>query len=125
MAISFTIAVSRHDIAPWFPTISDTATEPPESNIFAQLVNLATFIGFILVYVRYLQVKRDVEWLDGNRAVMILNRCSLFFGLLAVLGSSLVANFPVGELIVIGNRRVILFDQFIHVFSGMSSCPCS
>ena len=92
---SFTIAVARSDITPWFPAISDTATKTPESNIFAQLVNIATFIGLILIYVRYLQVKRDVEWLEGGRSSVILNRYSLPIGLIAILGCSIVANFPV------------------------------
>lgn len=89
------IAVARSDITPWFPAISDTATESPESNVFAQLMNIATFIGFVLVYVRFLQVKRDVGYLMGNRSLLAMNRCSLFFGLLAILGASFVANFPV------------------------------
>ena len=96
LATSFTIAVYDSDITPWFPAISDTATETPESNIFGQLVNIASFIGLIVVYVRYLQVKRDLEQVHGSRrATVILNRCSLFFGLTAILGSSIVANFPV------------------------------
>ena len=92
---SFVIAVAQSDITPWFPAISDTATKTPESNIFSQLVNLSTFIGFILVYVRYLQIKRDVAYLTGSRTILTLNRCSLFFGLLSTLGASIVANFPV------------------------------
>ena len=96
LATSFTIAVYDSDITPWFPAISDTATKSPESNIFGQLLDIASFIGLILAYVRYLQVKRDLEQVHGSRrATVILNRCSLFFGLTAILGSSIVANFPV------------------------------
>ena len=93
--ISFIIAVAQSDIVPWFPAISDTATTSPESNIFSQLVNISTFIGYVLVYVRYLQIKRDVGYLMGSRAIMVSNRWSLFFGLLSVLGASMVGNFPV------------------------------
>ena len=99
VSISFVIAVAHSDIAPWFPAISDTATESPESNIFSQFVNIATFIGFVLVYVRYLQVKRDAGGLMGCHTIMVLNRYSLFFGLLSILGASMVANFPVRLLI--------------------------
>ena len=92
---SFTIAVARRDITPWFPAISDTATKTPESNIFSLLVNIATFIGLVLIYVRYLQVKRDVECRERGRSPVVLNRYSLYTGLIAVLGCCLVANFPV------------------------------
>lgn len=98
LVTSFTIAVCDSDITPWFPAISDTATETPESNIFGQLVNIASFVGLMVVYVRYLQVKRDleVEHVHGNRdRATVLNRWSLFFGLTAIFGSSIVANFPV------------------------------
>ena len=96
---SFLIAVAQSDITPWFPAISDTATKSPESNIFSQLVNISTFIGLILIYIRYLQVKRDIEWLEGGRVAVALNRYSLVLGLLAVLGCSLVANFPVSIVV--------------------------
>ena len=95
---SFVIAVAQSDITPWFPAISDTATKSPESNIFSQLVNIATFIGLISVYIRYLQVKRDAEWLEGGRATLVLNRYSLPAGLIAILGCSIVANFPVSVI---------------------------
>ena len=95
LTISFTIAVVDSDINPWFPTISDTATKSPESNIFGELLNISSFIGLFLVYIRYLQVKHDVEWMHGNRTTILLNRWSLFFGMIAFFGSSIVANFPV------------------------------
>ena len=96
LATSFTIAVYDSDITPWFPAISDTATKSPESNILGQLLDIASFIGLILAYVRYLQVKRDIaDHIYQSRAIVILNRWSLLFGLTANLGSSIVANFPV------------------------------
>ena len=107
VSISFVIAVAQSDITPWFPAISDTATKSPESNVFSQFVNIATFIGFALVYVRYLQVKRDVSYLMGSRAILKLNRHTLLFGLLSILGASIVANFPVRFLINVLNCYLI------------------
>ena len=92
ISISFVVALVQSDIAPWFPAISDTAAESPESNIFSQLVNISTFIGFILVYVRYLQVKRGMM---GCHSILVLNYYSLLFGSFSILGASIVANFPV------------------------------
>ena len=110
VSISFVIAVAQSDIAPWFPAISDTATKSPESNVFSQLVNISTFIGFILVYVRYLQIKRDVAFLMGSRTILILNRCSLFFGLLSILGASVVGNFPVRSFNIFSCHCIIIIN---------------
>ena len=98
---SFIIALVQNDIAPWFPAISDTATKSPESNVFSQLVNMSTFLGFILMYIRYLQVKSDLEWLAGGRTAVNINRYSLPIGLISILGCSIVANFPVGVTLMI------------------------
>lgn len=96
IVISSTLALVQYDVAPWFPAISDTATKTPESNIFSQLVNISTFFGVTIMYIRYLQVKRDVEKLpDDCRATVVLNRYSLPVGLITMLGCSIVANFPV------------------------------
>lgn len=92
---SFVVALDQHDIALWFPAISDTAAESPESNIFSQLANILTFICFVLVYVRYLQVKRDAGGLMGCCSIVALNYYSLFPGSLSILAASIVANFPV------------------------------
>ena len=93
--ISFIIALLESHITPLFPAISDTATKSPESNIFSQLVNISTFIGLILMYIRYLQVKRDIEWLERTGVTVALNRYSLPIGMITMLGCSMVANFPV------------------------------
>ena len=92
---SFVIAVAQSDVSPLFPAISDTATKSPESNIFSQLVNISTFIGLILMYIRYLQVNRDIERFEGAGVTRYLNRYILPIGLIAILGCSIVANFPV------------------------------
>ena len=99
--ISFIIALLESDITPWFPAISDTATKSPESNIFSQLVNISTFIGLALMYIRYLQIKRDVEWLEGSKVTVVLNKHSLPIGLIAMLGCSIAANFPVSTTLSI------------------------
>ena len=92
---SFVVALAQHDIAPWFPAVSDTAAESPESNIFSQLANILTFIGFVLIYVRYLQVNRDARGLTGCCSILVLNDYSFLSGLLTIFGASIAANFPV------------------------------
>lgn len=102
VVVSFVIAVAKSDIAPWFPAISDTATNSPESNVFSQLVNISTFIGFVLLYVRYLQIRHDVANLVGCRRIFVLNNYSLFLGLISILGASIVANFQVIIIFLFG-----------------------
>ena len=95
--ISSVIALVQNDVEPWFPAISDTATNTPESNIFSQLVNISTFIGLTLMYIRYLQVKHGIEKVsDECQTTDVLNRYGLPVGLMSMLGCSIVANFPVG-----------------------------
>ncbi|XP_046853429.1 DNA damage-regulated autophagy modulator protein 1-like [Xenia sp. Carnegie-2017] len=110
---SFLIAVSKSDVTPWFPTISDTATKSPESNIFSELVNIATFLGVIVIYMRYLQVKRDVEWVEGSRKIFVANRICVVLGFIAICGSSLVANFPETQV-----TTVHLIGAFLLFCSG-------
>ena len=105
--ISSVIALVQNDVEPWFPAISDTATNTPESNIFSQLVNISTFIGLTLMYIRYLQVKHDIEKVsDECRTTDVLNRYGLPVGLISMLGCSIVANFPV-SIRSIGSRTAI------------------
>ena len=113
---SFVIAVAQSDVTPWFPAISDTATKSPESNIFSQLVNISTFIGLFLIYVRYLQVKRDVEWLEGNQTTLVLNRYSLPVGFIAVLGCSIAANFPETQVPIVHIIGAITLFAFGNVY---------
>ena len=97
---SFVVALAQHDIVLWFPGVSDTAAESPESNIFSQLANILTFIAFVLVYVRYLQVNRDAGGLTGCCSILFLNNCSLLSGSVSIFGASIAANFPVRPLIL-------------------------
>ncbi|XP_028403582.1 DNA damage-regulated autophagy modulator protein 1-like [Dendronephthya gigantea] len=117
ISISFVIAVARSDITPWFPAISDTATKSPESNVFSQLMNISTFVGFVLVYVRFLQVKRDVGYLMGSRGLLARNCWSLFFGLLAIFGASIVANFPETQIEAVHDVGAGIFFVFGNIYA--------
>ena len=43
--ISYIIAVSRGDVDPGFPYISDTGAFRPESSVFGQMLNISALVG--------------------------------------------------------------------------------
>lgn len=86
-----------------FPYISDTGTHTPESCLFSQLLNIASFLVAITIKVRYKQLEqqcRDNLTPDAN-GILTLNKASLWLGLLAAFGLSIVANFQELQLFVI------------------------
>jgi len=49
--ISYIFAVSRGDVDPGFPYISDTGARRPESSLFGQMLNISAVIGQYLLSV--------------------------------------------------------------------------
>ncbi|XP_041370348.1 DNA damage-regulated autophagy modulator protein 2-like [Gigantopelta aegis] len=89
--ISYIIAVVRGDVSAAFPYISDTGAEGPESKVFAQFLNISSFLALWTMYVRYKIIiclgSGEDRWLRN------MNRFSFVLGVLAALGCSMVANF--------------------------------
>ncbi|XP_065669751.1 DNA damage-regulated autophagy modulator protein 1 [Hydra vulgaris] len=92
--ITYTIAVSDGHIYPFFPTISDTGSQKPESNVFGLLLSICSFLGFIVVVIRFIQFNHILETneLIVSR-VLLINKVALFFGVVACFGAVVVANF--------------------------------
>ncbi|GFO39640.1 DNA-damage regulated autophagy modulator 2 [Plakobranchus ocellatus] len=95
---SYIWAVVRNDVSPTFPYISDTGAESPESSIFSQLLNLAAFTGFAVMYIRYKAIQSLVRAVDGEESLWLgrMNKVSVFLGYIASFGVSVVANFQEG-----------------------------
>ncbi|XP_014676392.1 PREDICTED: DNA damage-regulated autophagy modulator protein 2-like [Priapulus caudatus] len=111
--ISYVIAIARGDVEPAFPYISDTGTEPPESCIFGQLLNISAVLIGLSVYVRY---RQTIEYhREGPRALLRLNKISLVLGVVAALGVSLVANF---QLVFLKNKANIAGMLSMKKFTG-------
>uniref|UniRef100_A0A915KWV7 Gustatory receptor n=1 Tax=Romanomermis culicivorax TaxID=13658 RepID=A0A915KWV7_ROMCU len=93
------VAVYNGHVASIFPYISDTGALPPESCIFAQLLNIGSLIGTIhrciTVYLRQRQLEEvQVTFRDARQKwTKRLNYAMACIGYLACLGISLVANF--------------------------------
>lgn len=107
--ISYVVAILLGHVEVEFPYISDTGTHVPESNFFAQMLNLVACLVAITVYIRFKQVEqyyRD-DLTTQSTKIFRLNRIANFFGLLSALGLSVVANF----------REIELFK--IHLFGAL------
>ncbi|XP_065835591.1 DNA damage-regulated autophagy modulator protein 2-like [Oscarella lobularis] len=88
--ICYIIAVKDGHVVPGFPYISDTGARVPESCIFGFLLNVVSILGFLVIYIRYKQVK---EYNRQNVCVNGLNIASAFLGTMAIVGLMLVASF--------------------------------
>ncbi|XP_071809116.1 DNA damage-regulated autophagy modulator protein 2-like isoform X1 [Asterias amurensis] len=99
MIVPYCIAVGLGHVSPGFPYISDTGTEPPESCIFGQLLNLAALFAFATIFVRYKQINEYYQAVSGK--VLKWNKAAVVVGSLAAFGMSLVANFQETNMIIV------------------------
>ncbi|KAM9337984.1 transmembrane protein 150C [Symphorus nematophorus] len=76
----------RRNVSLYPPYISITGNFPPASCIFSEVMNLAAFMGFVIAFLRYLQLKPrlDKAW---------LNVASLVAFSLGCFGMTLLGNF--------------------------------
>ncbi|KAM6452556.1 modulator of macroautophagy TMEM150B isoform 3-T3 [Liasis olivaceus] len=84
----FAMAVTNGsvNITEAFPYISTCGAFPPQSCVFGQILNLGAFLGVVICFLKYQQV-RDY----GCHSP--LNLAGLILGILCALGASLVGNF--------------------------------
>ena len=82
-------------VYPLVPSISNTGTKRPEGDIFAETMNVSSFVCLIIVYMRFIQVKYRIGTAYDN--VKQVNQVSVISGATAVFGITLVANFPSGK----------------------------
>jgi len=106
--LSYTLSVSLgHTELDW-PYISDTATRPPESCIFGQLVNLGALFVAITIYIRYKQVSEYCSSYQLSRRLRNINYASLWIGWGGALGLSILANFQETEVWLVHNIGLYL-----------------
>ncbi|KAM3821322.1 modulator of macroautophagy TMEM150B [Vipera latastei] len=86
--VVFAMAVTNGsvNITEAFPYISTCGAYPPQSCVFGQILNLGAFLGVVICFLKYQQV-RDY----GCHSC--LNLVGLILGLLCAFGASLVGNF--------------------------------
>ncbi|ELU15811.1 hypothetical protein CAPTEDRAFT_183312 [Capitella teleta] len=98
--------------------LSDTGAIPPESCIFAQLLNLTAVVVGATVYVRYRHVR---ETCMDRPKILIANKVSLVLGLLAALGVSMVGNFQETNVLVVHLIGAILAFGIGTVYCWLTS----
>uniref|UniRef100_A0ABM5GEN3 DNA damage-regulated autophagy modulator protein 1-like n=1 Tax=Pogona vitticeps TaxID=103695 RepID=A0ABM5GEN3_9SAUR len=90
--ISYVIAVLDGHVEPFFPYISDTGANPPESIIFGIMIAISAVLGAITMIIRYLILRRQNEIIHFISSS--LNLLALCFGILGCIGIWIVARFP-------------------------------
>jgi len=96
--LTYTLSVSLGHAELDWPYISDTATRPPESCIFSQLVNIGALFVAITFYIRYKQVSEYCNSYQLPRQLRTINYASLWVGWGGALGLSILANFQETEV---------------------------
>ncbi|XP_073987211.1 uncharacterized protein isoform X2 [Rhodnius prolixus] len=96
--ITYIVAVSLKHVNPIFPYISDTGTLSPESCVFTQLLNTTSILLACCVYIRHLQIQKQIELKWNLKHKLKLNRIATYCGYVSCLGLDIVGNFQVSNL---------------------------
>ncbi|KAJ8932278.1 hypothetical protein NQ314_014770 [Rhamnusium bicolor] len=99
--ITYTLSVVNENVKPLFPYISDTGSWSPESCIFGILLTTGAIFMWIIIYVRYRQVRELCEKNDFKSYTHKLNKISLYLACIASYGLIVVANFQVTNVLVV------------------------
>ncbi|XP_076279121.1 DNA damage-regulated autophagy modulator protein 1-like [Lasioglossum baleicum] len=99
--LTYVIAVLLGHVEAGFPYISDSATEAPESCIFAQFINMLAMLMSFVIYIRYSQVKECTTIFSLQSSLPKWNHWALIFGLISAFGLSLVANFQETSVLIV------------------------
>ncbi|XP_018421840.1 PREDICTED: transmembrane protein 150B [Nanorana parkeri] len=94
------------NITEGFPYISTCGSYPPQSCIFAQVLNIGAMMASWITVIRFQQIR-------DYRCHSHLNSATLAMGLLSALGTSLVANFQQSNQI-----ETHLVGAFLAFFVG-------
>ncbi|KAK5852257.1 hypothetical protein PBY51_023740 [Eleginops maclovinus] len=96
------------------PYISIAGNSPPASCIFSEVMNLAAFVGFIIAFLRYLQLKHTMvnQWLNAGSLLAFSFGC---------LGMTLVGNFQLFTEEMIHNFGTLLTFGLGTLFCWLQS----
>ncbi|XP_043357175.1 modulator of macroautophagy TMEM150B isoform X2 [Dermochelys coriacea] len=87
---AMSVANGSVNVTVMFPYISTCGSDPPQSCIFGQVLNMGAFLVTLISYLRFQQVR---DW----GCPCALNTAGLCLGLLCALGASVVGNFQLSN----------------------------
>lgn len=123
--ITYVTAVTLDHVEAGFPYISDTATFPPESCIFAQLMNMLAILLLAMVYIKYCHLKECSALFSLKSSLPKWNYWSVVVGVTAIFGMTVIANFQetaalsvhfVGALLFFGGGTIYFWLQALCTF---------
>ncbi|TGZ71909.1 hypothetical protein CRM22_002396 [Opisthorchis felineus] len=106
MIICYLVSVATGSVLPELPLISSIGTFPPTMCIFAQGLNIAACLYFVCCYIWYQMASTQTRYMGTKQPRCVL-LWSLWMGVMASLGLSIVGNFQVTEM------------EFVH-YTGMA-----
>jgi hypothetical protein len=92
LVVPYIMAVKSGHVLPFLPYVSDTGTLQLESCVFGQMLNAASALMALMVYLRHSQVAIRTKDVHGILLTFI-NNVSALSGLLAAIGLGIVGNF--------------------------------
>ena len=127
--LSYIISLTEHDVEPFLPSVSKTAAFQPQGSIFGQFLVTIAFVGFVNVFLRFLQVEMLTASVKVNSTGLIyrLRVASLSFGFATMVGVTIAGNFrfprkEVRKLLDADNAFVFAFAiySFVSVRHGIN-----
>ena len=99
IVITYILAVHYGHVYPYFPAISDTGTQKPESNVFSMFLAICSAMGVMMIILRYLQVRFTLHIFDEDRPTLTaLNVIGALLGFAVAIGMAIVAAYQVSLL---------------------------
>lgn len=95
--LSFITAYLRRDVTIYLPYISETGGWPPESCIFTMTIILGSFLGTLVIFVRYLVVADS----SRDQTVLRMNKRAFLIGLVSWFGLAVVGAFPMSTVLAV------------------------
>ncbi|CAH8449793.1 unnamed protein product [Dicrocoelium dendriticum] len=123
MLICYLVAVVKGSVLAEFPMISATGAFPPESCIFSQGLNLASFFSLLCVYLWHRIAHEQTKYMGTKQPKCVLY-WSLVVGALASLGLSLVGNFQMVNVVAVHDVGAIMAFGGCTIYIFMTTHIC-
>ncbi|CAF4598415.1 unnamed protein product, partial [Rotaria sp. Silwood2] len=118
--LSFIVAVKLDHSKFEFPFLSRSSTDSPESCIYSQIINFASFVLFITIYIRYRQLSQLIRNNPTcGKKYSQTNFLFFFCGITTAFSMSIISNFPHANVF-----PVRLFATYITFTASVGALYC-